>query len=48
VDLAKALALRVIVAASNADGKVALVTGVTTDLTQRVHAGQRESGGGVG
>jgi alanyl-tRNA synthetase len=41
VDLAKErLHSGVIVAASIADGKVALVTGVTTDLTQRVHAGQ--------
>jgi alanyl-tRNA synthetase len=30
----------VIVAASSADGKVTLVTGVTADLTSRVHAGQ--------
>jgi alanyl-tRNA synthetase len=30
----------VIVAASRADGKVALVTGVTADLTPRLHAGQ--------
>jgi alanyl-tRNA synthetase len=30
----------VVVAATVADGKVALVTGVTADLTQRVHAGE--------
>jgi alanyl-tRNA synthetase len=41
VDLAKErLHSGVIVAASSADGKVTLVTGVTPDLTQRVHAGQ--------
>ena len=41
VDLAKErLHSGVIVAASIADGKVALVTGVTTDLIPRVHAGQ--------
>jgi alanyl-tRNA synthetase len=41
VDMAKArLRSGVIVAASSADGKVTLVTGVTADLTARVHAGQ--------
>jgi alanyl-tRNA synthetase len=41
VDLAKErLHSGVIVATSIADGKVVLVTGVTTDLTQRVHAGE--------
>ena len=41
VDLAKErLHSGVIVAASIAEGKVALVTGVTPDLTQRVHAGE--------
>jgi alanyl-tRNA synthetase len=40
VDMAKErLHSGVIVAATVADGKVALVTGVTSDLTRRVHAG---------
>jgi alanyl-tRNA synthetase len=41
VDMAKErLQSGVVVAATVADGKVALVTGVTADLTQRVHAGE--------
>jgi alanyl-tRNA synthetase len=41
VDLAKErLQSGVVVAATVVDGKVALVTGVTSDLTKRVHAGE--------
>lgn len=41
VDMAKErLRSGVVVAASVVDGKVALVAGVTSDLTRRVHAGE--------
>lgn len=41
VDMAKErLRSGVVVAATVVDGKVALVTGVTSDLTRRIHAGE--------